>query len=226
MIRWTDDEGRNRCKATDTAQFLYFDGLRQDDKNLVSWPWLDVWEKDLAIKLITIGFPLDIDSLFEIARTELDKKSAIALWYYDAAKAAANVYQTGLEIANASIAYGAISDPDKPANWLSWAKSKGYSVDHLCLQRQDYARRQDGELTLTTQRTDNQGENAKALLGKGWKDAARTIADEIDKRDEEAGARDGIKSLANRVADKMRERGIYGERGPLAGGTIVRDALQ
>ena len=94
MIRWTDDEGRNRCKATDTAQFLYFDGLRQDDKNLVSWPWLDVWEKDLAIKLITIGFPLDIDSLFEIARTELDKKSAIALWYYDAAKAAANVYQT------------------------------------------------------------------------------------------------------------------------------------
>lgn len=131
MIRWEDDKGRARCRATATAQFLYMGDLRQDDKNLVSWPWLDVWDKELGVKLITLGFPLDIESLYEAAKQEIDKKSDLAFWYSDAAKAADNVYLIGMDIAEASISAGKLKNPDTPAHWLEWAESKGYAVEHL-----------------------------------------------------------------------------------------------
>lgn len=59
-----------------------------------------------------------------------------------------------------------------------------------------------------------------------WQDSARSIADELDSRDAKSGAKDSLVSLGDRVAEKMRERGIFGPQGPLSGGTVKREALQ
>lgn len=59
-----------------------------------------------------------------------------------------------------------------------------------------------------------------------WRVQARAIADEIDDADAKAGAYDGLRGIADRVAKRLRERGIEGLRGPLSGGTILREALQ
>lgn len=59
-----------------------------------------------------------------------------------------------------------------------------------------------------------------------WKAEARTIADEIDATDAKAGAYDSVKGMADRVAQRMSERGISGPRGPVSGATVLRDALQ
>lgn len=59
-----------------------------------------------------------------------------------------------------------------------------------------------------------------------WKEDARRIADEIDATDAKVGAYDSVKNIAERVAKQMRERGIRGPRGPLSGGSVLRDALQ
>ena len=59
-----------------------------------------------------------------------------------------------------------------------------------------------------------------------WKVQARTIADELHAIDHKGGAHDSLTNIADRVAKCMRERGINGPRGPLAAGTILREALQ
>ena len=59
-----------------------------------------------------------------------------------------------------------------------------------------------------------------------WRVQARAIADEIDDADAKAGAHDSLKNIADRVAGRLRERGINGPRGPLSGATIMREALQ
>lgn len=66
----------------------------------------------------------------------------------------------------------------------------------------------------------------KASEGSDWKDSARTIADELDARDAAGGAYSSVRDIAKRVAVEMRSREIYGPRGPLSEGTILRDALQ
>lgn len=59
-----------------------------------------------------------------------------------------------------------------------------------------------------------------------WTVQARAFADEIDDSDAKAGAHDGLRGIADRVAKRLRERGINGPRGPLSGATILREALQ
>lgn len=59
-----------------------------------------------------------------------------------------------------------------------------------------------------------------------WPEQARAIADEIDAIDAKGHAHDSISSIANRVAEEMRARGIAGPRGPLTGNTVMREALQ
>lgn len=59
-----------------------------------------------------------------------------------------------------------------------------------------------------------------------WQDHARALADEIDATDEKCDAYDSVTHLADRVAAKLKERGIKGPRGPVAGKTVMREALQ
>lgn len=75
--------------------------------------------------------------------------------------------------------------------------------------------------------TDNQTEatEEKAMT---WQDRARAIADELDKTDKACGAHDSLKSISERVAERMRALGEKGRglRGPLSAATILREALQ
>ena len=41
------------------------------------------------------------------------------------------VYERALGIAASPVKAGTIKEHDTPANWIAWAKSKGYSVAHL-----------------------------------------------------------------------------------------------
>lgn len=59
-----------------------------------------------------------------------------------------------------------------------------------------------------------------------WQSEARRVADEIDRRDRNAGAYSSLTDIAERVATDMRERGIEGMRGPLTHPNIRREALQ
>ena len=59
-----------------------------------------------------------------------------------------------------------------------------------------------------------------------WKVQARAIADELDAIDANAVCFSSMTDIAGRVAKRLRERGIEGPRGPLSGGTILREALQ
>ncbi|MDI3515301.1 MAG: hypothetical protein PWP40_2530 [Rhodocyclaceae bacterium] len=59
-----------------------------------------------------------------------------------------------------------------------------------------------------------------------WRVQARAIADELDAIDANAKSFSSVRDIAERVARRLRERGINGPRGPLSGGTILREALQ
>lgn len=59
-----------------------------------------------------------------------------------------------------------------------------------------------------------------------WKAQARAIADEFDAAEAKALLHDSMTNIANRVAARMRELGIQGKRGPVSGGTVMREALQ
>lgn len=59
-----------------------------------------------------------------------------------------------------------------------------------------------------------------------WRDIARSTADEIHDIDIRCGAYDSVKGIADRVSQRMRERGVFGPRGPLSSATILREALQ
>ncbi|MDV2116474.1 hypothetical protein [Alcaligenes faecalis] len=59
-----------------------------------------------------------------------------------------------------------------------------------------------------------------------WKEQARAIADELDTRDAKGGTYSSLTDMADRVAAEMRKRGVNGQRGPVSGATVKREALQ
>ena len=122
MPTWIDDEGRLRERADDRHQFLRYIPLEFLDP----WTSYDSWDAELAIKLITIGYDLDINSYWNEAK---DFPYGSTGW--DSARAYVDVYQRGMSIAQSSIAAGLLKGPDTPANWLAWAKRKDYDVAHL-----------------------------------------------------------------------------------------------
>ena len=122
MPTWIDDEGRLRERADERHQFLRHIPLEFLD------PWIsyDSWSAELAIRLITIGYDLDINGHWDEAK---DFPYGSTGW--DSAFAYVDVYSRGMAIAQSSIAADRLKDPDTPANWLAWAKRKGYDVAHL-----------------------------------------------------------------------------------------------
>jgi hypothetical protein len=68
--------------------------------------------------------------------------------------------------------------------------------------------------------------NNEAAGADHWTVHARQIADELDLKDEKAGAWSSLKDMARRVAEIATERGIQGPQGPLTAGNILREALQ
>lgn len=94
----------------------------------------DAWSLELACKLITIGSPVDIVDLY-IEQEETLYDPGEDMSNYNAATdkltSTLAVYERARVIAQSSTKLNLINDPDSPAKWIAWAKSKGYSVTHL-----------------------------------------------------------------------------------------------
>jgi hypothetical protein len=97
----------------------------------VPWAVYDSWDLELACKLVTVGYPVDLeakekelkDSLFHTTGGRCDSLSSLS--------AMKQVINLARNIAQSSVAAGKIKDPDTPANWIKWAKGKDYKVAHL-----------------------------------------------------------------------------------------------
>lgn len=59
-----------------------------------------------------------------------------------------------------------------------------------------------------------------------WQEHARAIAGELHAKDTATGCYDSVKHVSARVEVVMRERKIFGPRGPVSKSTILREALQ
>lgn len=95
-------------------------------EHLDRWLSMDAWGLDLACRLITLGYPLDLEGMAKEARDwpeGAEGRDRVSSAYY--------VYDRAVLIARSSVAAGLIRDPDTLANWLAWAKRKGYDVGHL-----------------------------------------------------------------------------------------------
>lgn len=90
------------------------------------WMVYDSWNAEIAVKLITIGYPVDFMAHAEMIKDWPD--DAPGRYGYHAMLI---VYSRARNIAESSIAAGKIKNPDTPLNWIAWAKSKGYNTAHL-----------------------------------------------------------------------------------------------
>lgn len=93
---------------------------------LDQWFLYDSWGIEQACKLITLGYPVDLD-----CKAEQMKGWPKDCEGWDSLYAMATVYSRALSIAKSSVQVGLIKEHDTPANWIEWAKGKGYSVAHL-----------------------------------------------------------------------------------------------
>lgn len=174
------------------------------------------WSLELACALITLGRD-DPERIPErIAETiNLPEDSRMKLF----AQVTRYVYSRAVDIANSYVAIGLMKDPDTPANWIAWAKSKGYSVAHLLPA---------GSTAPAAK--------VEAAKSSDWKEQARAIADECFDHDTKMDCRDCLIRKRNgkpsggyayRVMKLMQERGITGPRGSIGNAsTVMRDALQ
>lgn len=138
----------------DNKQYLGFWPSHSDE-----WMSFDVWDTETAVKLITIGYPIDLnanwwdDNKIELkanwwddikgtgavneALRELTKTSSLGndepLSLFDSRtlKQFNNVYSRALRLAESSIARGKLKAIDTPLNWLAWANGNSYNTDHL-----------------------------------------------------------------------------------------------
>jgi hypothetical protein len=118
-----------------------------------------------------------------------------------------------MTIAKSSVNAGTIKVHDTPANWIKWAKSKGYSVAHLMSADANGAKVKAGSDTSPS--------------GGDWEVQARAIADECFDADTKNGCRDSLKGYSKRVMVLMQERGIKGARGIIDNPNyVMRGALQ
>ncbi|MDO9422862.1 MAG: hypothetical protein Q7T40_01550 [Methylobacter sp.] len=126
-----------------SKQYLGFYPLYSDE-----WMYCDVWDTETAVKLITIGYPLDLNTdwrdakkpAFLITSAELQALAELRLLYNNkepspfdprTLKRFSDVYSRATRLAESSIARGKLKAIDTPSNWLAWAKGENYSTHHL-----------------------------------------------------------------------------------------------
>jgi len=118
---WIDKEGRLRVTYDENYQMVMpvpFDEI---------WNLTDSWDIDLAGRLIVLGYNLDLKETIEYGL----KECPYGTTGRDQADALITVMDRFFTLAKAAIAIGVIKEHDTPANWMKWAKSKGYSIAHL-----------------------------------------------------------------------------------------------
>ena len=172
------------------------------------WADYDSCGIEQACKLITLGYPVWLEGMAEeVKGWPLDCEGR------DRFNTMTLVYNRALRIAKSSVHAGTIKEHDTPANWIKWAKSKGYSVAHLMPADAKGAKVKAGADTSPS--------------GGDWKVQARAIADEYFDIDTKGGCRDSLKGYSKRVMELMQKRGIKGARGIIDNpATIMREALQ
>lgn len=118
---WIDDEGRLRVDHDENYQMVTSFSVDE------IWHLTDSWDIKLAGRLIVLGFNMDYKSVIEYGLKECP--------YGTTGNDRANILITIMDrfflLAKSAIAIGRIKEHDTPANWMMWAKSKGYSVAHL-----------------------------------------------------------------------------------------------
>ncbi len=122
MATWIDDEGRLIEREDENYQLVLL-----PETNGEVWHVMDSWGMQLACRLIVLGYNLDVGEALNFGFKECPHGST----GNDRAYAIHTVMDRALTLAKSAVAIGRIKDPDTPANWLAWAKGKGYSVAHL-----------------------------------------------------------------------------------------------
>lgn len=92
--------------------------LRFSPRHYDAWMTSESWDTETAVKLITIGYPLDLSNTDWIEGREVSRMFN-------------KVYSKALSLAESAIARGKLKAIDTPLNWIAWAKGEGYSTRHL-----------------------------------------------------------------------------------------------
>jgi len=118
-----------KFKLDENKQFLFPLGLpiherRRFDPKLDELLLHDTWPKGIALTLIVLGCS---DAEGHAYYMTLVGKEGFAEWAYTLTEGMVRATR----LADSSIDAGKLNDPDTPANWLAWARTKGYSIAHL-----------------------------------------------------------------------------------------------
>lgn len=171
---------------------------------LDEWFLYDSWGIKLACKLITLGYPVCLDRLAEKAKD----------WPHDCEGrdrfgSMVHVYERALGIAASSVKAGTIKEHDTPANWIAWAKSKGYSVAHLISDYPQSQAESVGKEAIATEKPwliANPNDPPLKQGDQAWFTPARYFARDLVKNDSTLLTKRDI--LASKVADSLKEAGI------------------
>lgn len=118
---WADNEGRLRIEHDENYQMV--SPFEVDS----IWHLTDSWSIDQALHLILLGYNEDIKRSIAYGFEHCQEGSTGR----DRAHALITIADRFMTLAKSSINAGTIREHDTPANWLEWAKGKGYSVSHL-----------------------------------------------------------------------------------------------
>ncbi|MFI3136862.1 MAG: hypothetical protein QX197_08795 [Methylococcaceae bacterium] len=120
-VTWIDDEGLLRIRHDDNYQMVTFTSASDVELKM------DSWDMALACNMVVFGVNMDIKYSIKYGLTECPAGTT----GNDRAHHSLTVMNRFLALARSAIAIGILREHDTPANWLDWAKTKGYSVAHL-----------------------------------------------------------------------------------------------
>ncbi len=118
-----------KFKLDENKQFLFPLGLpvherRRFEAKLDELLLHDNWPKATALTLIVCGCS---DAEAHAYYMTVKPTKSFPEWAYTLTEGMARANR----LADSSISAGALNDPDTPANWIAWARAKGYSTAHL-----------------------------------------------------------------------------------------------
>lgn len=93
------------------------------EESIVEALLMDHWHIDLACSMIAVGAS---EEVFDIDILDYPNPHERMLFIQ-----VKEVCKRCKRIALTSVSAGTINDPDTPANWIAWAKAKGYKTHHL-----------------------------------------------------------------------------------------------
>lgn len=118
---WIDKEGNVRIWHDENYQMVTSTSV--SDVALK----MDSWDANLACNMIVFGDGMDHTYSIEYGLTEYPHGTH----GNDRAHHSLTVMNRFLELAKAAIAITRLKEHDTPANWITWAASKGYDTKHL-----------------------------------------------------------------------------------------------